>query len=402
MHQGDNKDMTKYKVYISIDGENFFWVIIENGNVINRNVSREELAKITTKVYYYNKTNICPICIEENNITDKSILYPGNTCHEEGKNGNETDKWICIYHRRQKIISKHKIYVSFDEKNFFWIVVENGKIINRNPTDKDLIGIKVKSYSTTNICPMCRKEYERYGKELTDKSILYPRNALHEIDKEENKTKNYICHRHGYNSYQRYDHNSQWNLLKKLGDRRTRNQDPNSNNAKGDKSQKLVCRLYGWKDLNEENDNYSIGTPIDCYDPKTDLYHQVQGRYHNPIERYWPFSNLENEWRKIYEDIVCICISKDGKIVERIYIIPFENEIKAKRTGISIYENPTNAHGNPIISIFEQYRRTDEDELKRANEIWKHILEEEENTRKSKRKVIYDIQSYGEYIVTVE
>jgi hypothetical protein len=32
----------------------------------------------------------------------------------------------------------HKIRVSFDEKNFFWVIADKEKFI-RNPTEKDLI-----------------------------------------------------------------------------------------------------------------------------------------------------------------------------------------------------------------------------------------------------------------------
>lgn len=74
--------MTKYKVRISIDEKNFYWIIVENKNIINRNATREELIKITTKVYQYNKTNICQRCRENNNITDKSILFPKNALCE--------------------------------------------------------------------------------------------------------------------------------------------------------------------------------------------------------------------------------------------------------------------------------------------------------------------------------
>lgn len=86
--------MTKYKVQISIDGENFFYVIIENGKVINRDTTREELVNITTREYCYNKTNICPRCREENNITDKGILYPGNAV-KGYKKGSWKGKWLC-------------------------------------------------------------------------------------------------------------------------------------------------------------------------------------------------------------------------------------------------------------------------------------------------------------------
>lgn len=74
-------------------------------------------------------------------------------------------------------MSKYRLSVSFDETNFFWIIIENGKIISRNPTKEDLMGTKLKSYNKTNICSVCIEENKNNGKELTDKSILYPGNA---------------------------------------------------------------------------------------------------------------------------------------------------------------------------------------------------------------------------------
>lgn len=62
-----------------------------------------------------------------------------------------------------------------------------------------------------------------------------------------------------------------------------------------------------------------------------------------------------------------------GKIVERIYIFPWKEVIRVK--GISIYKNPMDAHGDSIISRYEQYRVVNEDELKNANKIWARILE---------------------------
>lgn len=56
-------------------------------------------------------------------------------------------------------MSKHRISVSIDGKNFFWIVVDNGKFI-RNPTKEDRMGTKLKCYNKTNICSICRKELE--------------------------------------------------------------------------------------------------------------------------------------------------------------------------------------------------------------------------------------------------
>ena len=259
-------------------------------------------------------------------------------------------------------MAKYRISVSFDEKNFFWIVIDNGKFI-MYPTNEDRMGTKLISYNKTNICPICREESKRDGRELTDKSILYPKNAGLETGKEGDNTREYVCLMHCARDYRRQ--------IYSVGDRRTENQDPNSSNAKGDEFIELVCELYGWENLNEKYDNYR--TSIDCYDPRTGLYHQVQGRYYSSGRGWWQFTGLEDEWEKIFEDMVCFCISKDGKTVERIYIFPLK-EIKDKKS-IAITKNVINGW-------YKQYRRTGEDELKKANEIWAQIL------GKRKKKVI--------------
>ena len=110
--------MTKHKIHVSIDEQNFFWIIVENGKVINKNASKEDLNKITTKVYQYNKTNICPRCREEKKdgkeLTDNSILYPKKVLHETNKNGMKIAEWVCFIHgqknyQKYNSNSKHKI-----------------------------------------------------------------------------------------------------------------------------------------------------------------------------------------------------------------------------------------------------------------------------------------------------
>lgn len=265
-------------------------------------------------------------------------------------------------------MTKYRISVSIDGENFFWIVVDNEKFI-RNPTKEDLMGTKLKSYNNTNICPRCREGYEREGCKLTDKSILYPKNALRERDIVGNET--CVCKK----CYSRDDYIERF----KVGHRRTGNLDPSSNQAKGDNSQELACILYGWVDLNKKNDNHN--SPIDCYDPKTGLYHQVRGKSLRVINRYitvegeeiyyegWMLGGLEIEWgKKKYEGMVCFCFSEDWEIIERIYRPLWEEIMRVK--GITVYKNPIY-----VIPWYEKYRVTDEDELKKANDIWAQILE---------------------------
>ena len=149
--------------------------------------------------------------------------------------------------------------------------------------------------------------------------------------------------------------------MKSLADRRIRNLDPNSNQAKGDRSQELACRLYEYIDLNKKHDNYE--SLLDCYNPKTGLYHQVQGRHYNSKRGFWPFSNFEAELFKNYENMVCFCFSKDKKTVERIYKFPKEEIERVK--GIAIVKNSSRWTG-----WYEQYRVTSKGELNMANEIY--------------------------------
>lgn len=254
-------------------------------------------------------------------------------------------------------MAKYRISISFDEKNFFYIVVDNGKFI-RNPTKEDLMGTKLKYYSETNICPRCREENN-----ITDRrSILYPGNACRQ-KYNNNDTKNWICAGHYHTDSEKYDPNSFNNIIKSLRDCRTGNDNPNSTQTKGKKSQKLACILYGWEDLNEKYDNHK--SPIDCYDPKTGLYHQIKGRYYDSKYRGWYFRDFEREWKKIFEDMIGFCISEDGNSVERIYKFPWKEIMRVK--SISVCKNA-------ICEWYKQYRVKDEDELKKANEIWKKII----------------------------
>jgi hypothetical protein len=281
--------MTKYKVRISIDEEKFFWVIIENKKVINRYTTREELVKITTKVYYYNETNICDRCREENNITDKSILYPGNA------RKFEIDKKIICYCERHSGIYRQKL---------------------PNSTD---------------------------------------------------------------------------NLKKQLADCRTGNLDPNSNNAKGNNFEDLTFIWLGAKRLSVEYDKYSRlpfdhshipnGVSIKIGDKLVDLsgkIPQTKGKFYDSVNRYWILS-LTNERSKIFDYIILYCVSKDGKYIERIYIVPKIEIINSNYVKIvknPVHFCPTNRKRYSYIPWYEQYRIIDKETIKMVNEIWQKIINE--------------------------
>lgn len=288
----------------------------------------------------------------------------------------------------EKNMTKYKISVSLDGENFFWIVVDRESLI-KNPTEEDLKDAIVKTYSKTNICPICIKENEICGKELTDKSILYPRIACKEKDKNGNKTGRWICHRHSRRDYQRYDPNSQANIKKSVRSCRTGNQDPNSNQAKGDNYQELTHIWTGAEDLNKKNDNYNSSNdhgPISKHvffmigGELVDLYGkipQTKGKYYDTRNQIWAES-CTNEYGKVFDYLIFYCTSEDGNIIERIYFIT-KKEIE-KRGTIAIYKNPSKG-----IQWYKPYRITDKEVLTRVSEIWSQILE----NRKKKTVKLY-------------
>jgi hypothetical protein len=277
--------------------------------------------------------------------------------------------------------NRYKAYRIVDGK-LRWIVIdENGIIINRNPGRNELKVLekeirydqdtrkKKLEYKEGDICPICTEDNE-----ITERSILHPGRSFREHDKDGNETGRYICNK----CYEKYDPNSTNNAIKSVRNCRTGNQNKGHECTKGDIDIRIACEIYGYINLNKKNNNYSRGTPVDCYNPKTGLFHQIEGRFLKSIKTYiitrrryiyydvWPtFGDYGNEWDKEYKDMICFCKSKDGNRIERIYRFPFSEIIG--RT-FKIIKNPIRR-----IPWYEKYRITDEEELKRANEILENI-----------------------------
>lgn len=266
-------------------------------------------------------------------------------------------------------MTKYKVYVTIDENNSFWIITENSKIISRNPIKEELDKVsRTVGYNKTNICPRCREENK-----ISDKSILYPGKANHDIDKNGKKTEEWVCKTHGLRHYHRYDPDSNTNIKKSMSDRRTGNL-RYDRHILGDNCEEETYRLFGAKRLSTETDNYRLshdhgpipeGVSIMIGGKLVDLSNkipQTRGRRYSPIYRRWD-QNLDLEYIKKFDILIFYCISEDGKTIERIYIFPKE-EIKV--SSIGIYENSPR--------IFEKYRVTDSDVLKKANELWKEVI----------------------------
>lgn len=71
--------------------------------------------------------------------------------------------------------------------------------------------------------------------------------------------------------------------------------------------------------------------------------------------------------------MILYCISTDGKVIERIYIIP-KKEIINRKT-ISIFKKSSRHE-----PWYEQYRVKSEDVLRQVNKIWKKIIMENNKT----------------------
>ena len=270
-------------------------------------------------------------------------------------------------------MTKYKVYASIDENGYFWLIIENNKIINRNASREDICKISKASryYSKTNICHRCKEDERITDKNMiTDISVLYPGNACREKYKDGSDTGEWVCCKHYLRDYDRYNPNSITNIRKLIADRRTGNL-TDDNNIKGDRGQKLLCMWRGLSDLNIKNDNYCYRR--DCLDEETELYYQAKVAYYNPINGLWGqgFKHERNAIRDgfIFKNVLIFCVSEDGKTVERVYEIP-EEEI-VDRKGIVIYKNCSKGD-----QWYEQYRIHDEEELKKLNKIWKNILED--------------------------
>lgn len=317
----------KYKSYRFVDGKARWIIVDENENIVNRNPSKDELKGIKRFPEKDGRSNS-----RNKNYTDEELLnYLKQFYEENGRVPIHID------------FNANPNYPSFS--NYF-------KYFGSWNRSIELAGLSNKYYNSTDTCNRCKIEK------------LSPGNACREYDEKGNWNGNWLCTR----CYRRYDY-----IERYICDHRTENQELNTSNAKGDLFQELTCRWRSTvstipvEDLNKKNDNYK--SPID-HTPDSELgIIQTGGRLYNSRNGMWTFGGLEREWDKKFDVIICYCTSKDGKIIERIYIIPKE-EIKDKRTTIGIYKNPSR------YVWYEQYRIIDEETIKKVNEIWKDILRE--------------------------
>lgn len=267
---------------------------------------------------------------------------------------------------------KYRVLVKIDEQNQFWIVVDKGKFI-RYPTKEELKGTNLRSYSDTNICPIYREE------NVTDKSILYPGNACHGLNENNENTNDWICASHRRRNRERYDPNSRNNIIKSMADCRL---DKVTYNPKilGEKSEKLTEIWTGAKKLSEKYDKYSM-MPLDhdpiakhlivmIEDKLIDLYGnvvQTKAASFNSLTEKWD-QDFKVEHDKEFDILILYCLS-NCKMIERIYIFPRSEVIK--RSHIAIYKKPTIRRY--VEQWYENYRVKDNKILEDVNKIWCEI-----------------------------
>lgn len=337
MRNVTNETMTKYKQKRIVDGKLKWVVIDEIGDIINRYPNKEELKSLDRFIEKDIISRFRPRVTKEKVTSEKvakeKVLEYFRTFYDE--NGRVP---VCRDFDDNSRYPNHKVVA-----NYFgsW----NNAIMEA--------GLREKRYNSAHSCDRCGKsfeELEKYGK--------YP---VREYDEMGNWTGNWDCPP----CYRKYDPNDIDNIMKKLRNCRTGNQDKSHGCTKGDITLDLACELYGYENLNKIYDNYN--TEIDCRDEKTGLLYQVQGRQYNQKYGWWCFSHFDREQCKDYKDMICFCKSNDGTTIERIYRFPC-SVIKGITT-VTIVKNPSRG-----VQWYEEYMVKDAEELEKANEILQRIL----------------------------
>lgn len=249
-----------------------------------------------------------------------------NSAIRESINGAWTGKWLC-----------RKCY--------------------RSKWELDTYGPVKKCYNSTNICDIC-------GKDLLRESEYPKKEFINGIS-----TGKWLCNScYGKNYRQRPGNIN--TLIKNMGDRRMGYQDPCSSNAKGDKFEELTNKWKEVQRLGVITDNYI--SPLDHTPDITGLIYQTKGKFYDYYNQIW-LLGCKNEHNKDFDYLIFYCASKDGKIIERIYIFPKEEIMK--KISITVTKNPSNRNGRcPNGGWYEKYRVKDEDIVRKVNELWNDNL----------------------------
>ncbi len=328
--------MVKYKRYVPVNGKKPIWAIAEDWNIINYEPTTEELKGLTVE-------------------PSKREMYKDKDYLES--------RLVKYYEINGRIPQERDLIHNPNYPSF-------GVYVNIFGCWNDAIkeaGLYEKRYNPTHTCDRCGKSFNE-----VENSGRYP---LKECDENKNWNGKWDCP----NCWKRYDPNSYHNTVKMMTDHRMGTL-KDHNKILGDNGEELTDRLFGTKRLSILYDKYSR-LPLDHTNIPNGMFVDIAGKlvdlsgkvpqtkcrlFDRSIGAYGGWCcTTKDEIEKEFDILIFYCISKDGKIIERIYIFIKDVIINS---GISIVKNPSRG-----VPWYEQSRVTDEYILEKTNKIWRQF-----------------------------
>jgi hypothetical protein len=235
----------------------------------------------------------------------------------------------------------------------------------------------MKYYNRENSCEECGINFDKIGW----------KHPQREYNREGDWTGRWLCKNCYYKLDYRHRDNTQAKLFKSLADRRTGNL-IDSDNIFGDNVEELTSRWLKAERLSIKYDKFA-GLPLDHSPIPDGVKIQIRGRMVDlsgkifqtkgrrlrltkDFRECWGISHLDNEWIKEFDYLIFYCASEDGKVIERIYIIPkqelYDPETGHKKNGITIYKYQL--RNSKTLYWYEKYRVICKD----VNNIWQEII----------------------------
>lgn len=384
------RNMTEYKSVRLIDGKPRKVIVDENGNIMNRNPSKDKL-KYLEKEFYENR--------QPNRYTNEELLeYLRQFYETKGKIPIEVD-----FTRGSRFPSYGTYIIRFGSwKNCLQIAGLIGPYIEESLEETMIFGSnEYTNYKTEPVCKICNKKItckikdrDKQGNwtgkwickkchNIMRKDGHYPSSNMGQIaDKKTSKYRQYnstnictICRKniltpgHVYREYnEKGDWTGKWvcrncrrkDIWKESTHFRNGDLDPFCETGKGYMSQQVTCRVLGIGDMNIKNDNFN--TPIDH--SKHHLYGNIatKSRLYDRINKSWSFYS-GGEHNKDVDNMFSYCLDDNMKNIIKGYIFP--KKLITGRQRITINDN--------INLEYEKYRIKD---IKPFNDTYQEILKE--------------------------
>lgn len=385
--------MKRYKSYRIIDGKPKWVILDDNMNIVDKDPSKAELKYITPELYkketysegyllgllmHFNKNEGRPPRMEDftnnpkypsfhtyqnifggwNNAIAKAGLLTNQRSKKETYSEEYLLERLAHFNNKEGIPPRQEDFSNnpeYPNYSTYWRVF--GSWTNAIKKAGLIPNTTNGTYNETNTCDKIRKvgfSWKRCGNRLIREE------NPHREYKDGKWTGKWLCRSCYVKPRNRIGKNS------------------NSPKAKADNSQELTCELFDVKDLNKENDNYCSpidhspiheGVSITIGRELVDLSGrilQTKCALYDPINRYWSL-DVVNEHNKDFDFLVTYCISRDGKKIERIYIIRWEEVMR--HGSIKIIKNLSKG------GWYRHYEIKDIEILKKANDLWEKILE---------------------------